>query len=309
MISRTIDDRELQEHISSLPPDGREVFLIAGSEVRLSAVSATTMVNQMKANHQTGPIETYVLGQGFIAAALLSSTVKGNDRVQLDIECGGPIKGMALEAWASGAVRGYLANNPIPLEKPIDSLDTSLLYGPGFLKITKLLEGSRTPFSGQVMLGHGNLAKDLALYFQESEQTPSLFYLSIKFDRSGRVWGAGGLFIQALPGCSDETLEKLQEHSMKLRNLGEALSEGMTASEYVETEFASFKPEHIAHIPTGFSCPCSKQSFANYLKSLPDAEKKDILNGEFPLVLKCFNCSSDYLFTKEEAEELFREDL
>ena len=96
---------------------------------------------------------------------------------------------------------------------------------------------------------------------------------------------------------------------MKLRNLGEALSEGMTASEYVETEFASFKPEHIAHIPTGFSCPCSKQSFANYLKSLPDAEKKDILNGEFPLVLKCFNCSSDYLFTKEEAEELFREDL
>ena len=277
MISRTIDDREL--------------------------------VNQMKANHQTGPIETYVLGQGFIAAALLSSTVKGNDRVQLDIECGGPIKGMALEAWASGAVRGYLANNPIPLEKPIDSLDTSLLYGPGFLKITKLLEGSRTPFSGQVMLGHGNLAKDLALYFQESEQTPSLFYLSIKFDRSGRVWGAGGLFIQVLPGCSDETLEKLQEHSMKLRNLGEALSEGMTASEYVETEFASFKPEHIAHIPTGFSCPCSKQSFANYLKSLPDAEKKDILNGEFPLVLKCFNCSSDYLFTKEEAEELFREDL
>ena len=124
MIREPIIDKELREHLDSLPDDRREVFLIADGEVRVSAVSATRMVNQMSANHHLGLLETYVLGQGYIAGALLSSEVKGNDRIQLQIECGGPIKGMNIEAWACGAVRGYLVQNPIPLDHELKSLDT-----------------------------------------------------------------------------------------------------------------------------------------------------------------------------------------
>ena len=91
--------------------------------------------------------------------------------------------------------------------------------------------------------------------------------------------------------------------------LGDAIAEGMSANEYVEREFAGFRPEHIAHAPIGFSCPCSRANFSAYLKSLPAAEKAAILSGDFPLVLECFNCGTDYSFTKEEAEDLFREDL
>ena len=165
MISRAIEDTELNEHIASLPHDGREVFLIADKSVRVSVVSATRMVNQMRANHGTGLIETYVLGQGYIAGALLSSTVKGNDRIRLDIECGGPIGGMSIEAWASGAVRGYLRHNPIPLEKPIESLDTSLLYGPGFLTVTKILEGSSLAVNTAFTLNYWNVLIAILVIF------------------------------------------------------------------------------------------------------------------------------------------------
>lgn len=308
MIRQPIADNELIEHIASLPHDGREVFLASGGSVRISAVQATEMINQMRANHHLGIMETYVLGQGYIAGALLASTVKGNDRVQLQIECGGPIKGMSVEAWASGAVRGYLVNNPIPLDKPVDSFDTSMLYGPGFLSITKLLEGSKTPFTGQIMMEYGNLANDLALYFRQSEQTPTLFYLSIKFDRKGRVTGAGGLFIQALPGCSEETLSSLQERAGKLKGLGEALAGGMNVRDYVETELKDFDVQYEAHCPVGFSCPCSRESFRNYLKGLPENEKNEIRNGKFPLVLECFNCGTDYSFDKSEIDDLFQEE-
>ena len=58
MIKERILDIELMEHISSLPDDKREVFLIADGEVRVSAVSATRMVNEMQANHHTGLLET-----------------------------------------------------------------------------------------------------------------------------------------------------------------------------------------------------------------------------------------------------------
>ena len=307
MIRKIIEDKELSEHIASLPPDGREVFLIGGDNVRLSAVSATTMVNEMKANHGTGLLETYMLGQGYIAGALLSSTVKGNDRIQMQIQCGGPVKGMSIEAWASGAVRGYLVNNPIPLSAPLESLDTSLIYGPGFLTITKYLEGSKTPFSGDIMLEYGNLANDLALYFSTSEQTPSLFYLSIEFDKEGRVWGAGGLFLQALPGCPDSTLEKLQEMAGKLPKLGRLLSEGMNIREYIEKNLEEFHPHHIGHTPIGFSCPCTMESFSSYLSSLPQTEKDEILKGEFPLELECMNCGSKYSYSKEEFEKIYKE--
>lgn len=307
MIMATIEDRELTEHLNTINDDKRDVFLLSDEKVRVSAVSATKMINQMRANHETGLLETYMLGQGYIAGALLSSSVKGNDRIQLSIECGGPVKGMFIESWACGAVRGYLTNNPIPLEKPLESLDTTFIYGPGFLSISKILEGAKTPFSGQIMMEYGNLANDLALYYKQSEQTPTLFYLSLDFDKKGRVWGAGGIFIQALPDCPDEVLDKLQEKSKILPKLGEFLSEGKSARDYIEEQFSDFAPKHIDTSPIGFSCPCSRNGFIGYLKNLPNTEKEEIVKGDFPLVLECFNCGTKYSFEKSEVETLFKE--
>ena len=128
----------------------------------------------------------------------------------------------------------------IPLDKPIESKDISFLYGPGFINVTKLLEGNRTPFTGQTMMQYGDLAKDLALYYNESEQTPTMFSLSVNFDKQGRVIGAGGLFLQALPGCSDDVLEKLQGKSSSLPSMGAALSEGTTVLQYIHDNFDEF---------------------------------------------------------------------
>ena len=94
-----IADKMLTEHLNALPSDTREVFLMEGESVRVSAVSCTTMINEMRSSHSTGLLETYMLGQGYIAGALLSAEVKGNDRIQLSIECGGPVKGMFIESW------------------------------------------------------------------------------------------------------------------------------------------------------------------------------------------------------------------
>lgn len=307
MQKATINDKELLEHLDTIEKDGRESFVIADESVRITAVNATRIVNEMRANFNLGLVETYVLGQGYIAGALLASTVKGNDRIQLTIECGGPIKGMNIESWACGAVRGYLVNNPIPLSKPLTSLDTTFLYGPGFLSISKILEGSKVPFTGQIMMEYGNLANDLALYFKQSEQTPTLFYLSIKFDGRGRVIGAGGLFIQALPGCKDEVLSQLQEKSKSLKNLGLAIANGESIKDYVAESFSEFGAKHLEHSPIGFSCPCSRDHFRGYLENLPANEKKEILGGAFPLVLECFNCGTLYKFEKSEVDALFGE--
>ena len=306
MIKRKIEDGELLEHLNALPLDCRHVMLLADGQIRLTALGGTTMVNQMRANHNLGILETLVLGQAYIAGGLLASSVKGNDRIQLSVECAGPIGNIYVEAWACGAVRGYLINNPIKIEKSLESRDLSMLYGPGFISVSRILEGSKTPFTGQIMMEYGDLAKDLALYYLKSEQTPTLFSLGVHFDKKGRVTGAGGLFIQAMPGCSEQVIEELQEASSKLPSLGAFLADGKSAKEYCLENFARWGVQNVAELPLGFSCPCNRENYRVFLSSLPENEKRAILEqNRWPLELECFNCSTVYQFSEKEVREAF----
>lgn len=307
MIKKTIEDGELLEHLNKLPLDCRQVMLLADGQIRLTALGGTTMVNQMRANHNLGILETLVLGQAFIASGLMASSVKGNDRIQLSVECGGPIGNIYTEAWACGTVRGYLQNNPIKIDKPLESSDLSLLYGPGFINVSRLLEGSRTPFTGQIMMEYGDLAKDLALYYTKSEQTPTMFTLGVHFDKKGRVTGAGGLFLQAMPGCTDKVLEELQEESANLPSIGLAMSKGMEVKDYCLANFSRWGAQDIAQLPLLFSCPCNRENYRTFLSSLPAQEKEEILKeNKWPLELECFNCSTVYSYSEEEVREAFR---
>lgn len=307
MIKKQIEDQELLNHLNELPEDGRQVMLLSDGQIRLTGLSGTTMVNQMRANFNLGILETMVLGQAYLASGLMAASVKGNDRIQLAVECGGPIGGIYTEAWACGAVRGYLKNNPIHIEKPLESWDLNELYGPGFISVTKILEGSKTPFTGQIMMEYGDLAKDLALYYNESEQTPTMFSLGVHFDKKGRVTGAGGLFMQALPGCSEEVLEELQKKSSTLPSLSLALSKGISVKDYCLNNFADFGVQYLSKEVLGFSCPCSKEGFRSFLANLPADEKQSILkDNKWPLELECFNCGTKYIFTEQEVKELFK---
>lgn len=308
MIKKKIEDRDLQEHLAALPDDGREVFLLHNDQIRVTAIAATKLINQMRVNHELGLLETYVLGQAYLAGGLLSATVKGNDRIQLSIDCGGPIGGVFVESWAVGAVRGYLKHNPIPLKESLKSLDLNELYGPGFISVSKILEGHKSPFTGQTMMAYGDLAKDLALHYQQSEQTPSMFVLSLNFNKSGQVSGSGALFLQAMPGCDEGVLEELENLSTKLPSIGAYLAEGKTIRSYVEKQFETYQVHHLASQFMAFSCPCSREQYTRYLQQLNKEEQKDILvNGPFPLELVCVNCNTHYHYERFELEHLLSE--
>lgn len=301
-----ITNIRLAEHLDSMPRDSREIYLLSNGLVRLTAVNGTRMVAEMSASHNAGILETYVLGGAYIASALMASSVKGEDRIQLSVECAGAIGGIYTEAWASGEVRGYLKNNPVPLKKPLENWDLNTLYGPGFISVSKILEGAKTPFTGQVMMQYGNLAKDLALYYSESEQTPTTFSISVNFNKEGMLLSAGGFFLQAMPGCTEDVLTALEEKCENLPSLGEALKSGNDIKKYIEESFSVFAPKHLSTEDVRFHCPCDKGKYAGFLSRLPENEKQDILQkGPFPLELNCLNCGSKYSFSEEEIRFLF----
>jgi molecular chaperone Hsp33 len=300
-----IQDSTVLEHLDQIATDGMDIFLVADSNYRGAVLHGTRMVNQMRANHGLGILETLMLGHAYIAAGLLTSMVKGNDRIVLAIDCDGPVKGLVAESNARGEIRGYLRNYPIPVDGPVESFDLAPYIGSGTISVTRHLEMAKNPFTGHASLQYGNLAKDLATYFVVSEQTPTAVSLSIQFDREGRVTGAGGLFLQALPDSDRAAGAGLEERVRDLPSIGSLFANGETPAHIIRSQFGDFEPEIIGARTTEFACHCSRGMYRDYLLSLPMDELTDIrANGPFPLKITCHNCNSTYVYERNEVEQI-----
>lgn len=308
MIKKVPAGDSLRRRLEENARDRVYQFLLDYGTVRGAMVHGTRLVREMRVNHELDTLETLILGQAYIAAALLSVNLKGSDRLKLQVHCSGLLKGLSVETNAFGEVRGYLLGSPLPPEAPINPADLSALYGEGVLSVTRYLEQARQPFSGQVSLEHGSLARDLARYFLVSEQTPSSVHLSVKFDGTGEVVGAGGLFLQAMPGADERVVERIDALARALPSIGAAFAEGRAAEELLAEWFQPFSPLVLGDRRVAFMCHCSARRFGRFLAALPREELEDMLEkGPFPVVTTCWNCNSQYSFPREEIERLAQE--
>lgn len=279
-------------------------FLMAGDSVRGFLIRGNRVVREMKANHGLGPLETMVLGQASLGALLMAANLKDEGRIRIQWECGGPVSGMSVESDSHGTVRGYLSENPIPLNALEDGSMPDL-FGPGFLTVTRLFEGKAEPRSSTVALQHGRIAQDLTAFHLESEQTASAMALSVVFDDEGEPNGAGGLFLQALPDAPEEVIEGLESILANLPSLGEAFASGRDAEAMILDLFAAQAPRFLDSKRVEFFCPCDSDLFRRYLKGLSPEDQHEIrTKGPFPLEITCQNCSSVYHFSKDEIQTL-----
>ena len=282
-------------------------FFLADGDVRGVLVHGSRMIREMKLNHDLGVLETIILGQAYLGTALMAAGLKNEGMVQLKIECGGPVEGLSVEGDSHGTVRGFLAQNPIPLDKAPESLDTSEFFGPGFLSVTRYTVKHGKPFTSQVMMRTGHLAEDLAAYYQESEQIQTVFILSVRLDREGEVTGAAGLFLQAMPGSEEAVLDRIQSAAQALPSMGDSFNAEADAEAYLKESFGDFNPQLLSSKRVEFLCSCNRGRFEDFLRNISAEEKKKILKkGPFPLVTTCFNCNSSYEFDKETLIELFQ---
>ncbi|MFW6368377.1 MAG: Hsp33 family molecular chaperone HslO [Spirochaetota bacterium] len=299
-----IANPELEQHLEQVAADGVDLFLTDGG-VRGAIIHGTQLVNAMRANHGLGIMETLILGHAYLAVGLMATTLKEQGRVGISMECSGPAKGINVESTARGDIRGYLQNPEIPVTEEQEEFNTSEFIGTGIISVTRYLESRKQPFTGQVLIEHGRIAKDMANYYLQSEQTPTAFNLSVKFDRHGNVTGAGGLFAQALPRTDEETRGKIDDRIAQLPSLGTAFAEGSTGAEILRRYFGDFDLQVIGTRKAEFFCHCSKDRFGRFLAALPQDELDDIeQNGPFPLRTTCHNCNSTYEFSRDEIHAL-----
>ncbi len=301
MIRASLNDTELQEHIDRLEPDNMSVFVMAGGHFRGALFHGTRFVNQMRAQHQLGILETLVLGQASLCAALMIPTMKGRDRLVFRYDTDGPAAGFSVEADSTGSVRGYLLQDPIPVEAPPESWDLAPYFGPGTVTVTRFPEGGTEPVTGTVEIMHRNIAQDLTEYFLRSEQIRTAFNSSIKFDRQGRVTGAGGMFLQVMPGADDDEIVRAEAAFEACPSLGQWFADGGDRDDIIYGLFREFSPAVALERPVIFDCHCSKEKFGAVLRRLDPAEFAGMVaSGAAPKEVISHNCVSVYLYTKKE---------
>ncbi len=306
MIKKQLPAESLKERLVASAKDRLYNFLLADGAVRGAVLHGTRMVNEMRANHELGILETLVLGRAYLGVALMSANIKGIESVSLKIECSGPIKGLTVEANTFGEVRGFLKNVPIPIDKPMENFDLSPFFGAGFLSVIRNMADAKQPFTSKIALEYGNIAQDLANYYLTSEQIPTAFNLSIKYDKDGQVTGAGGLFLQAMPGADDTLAAELEDLVIEFPSLGEAFADGQEPQDLVQKVFIKYTPHFLADKRIEFMCHCSPERLRRILKMLPIDQLQDIRDqGPFPLEMRCHFCNTSYRFSKEEIQQVY----
>lgn len=301
MIEKKITEKEHSEHLKKITDDGMTVFMLGDGDIRGAFFHGTRFVNKMKTQHELGILETLALGHACLCAALLIPMMKGRERRIFRCDTKGPLVGFSTEAFSEGFVRGYLLQDPIPINEELKNWSLKPFFGEGRISVIRYPEGASEPITGITEIKHKNIAMDLSEYFLQSEQINTGFNTGIKFDKKGRVTGAGGLYIQVLPSANEAIVTKAENAFAAAPSIGQWFSEAGNREDVIFGLFRNCSPQILIERKIDFYCPCSRESFFTKLRSLPKKELEDMYkNGNETIELYCHNCGSVYTYPKED---------
>lgn len=272
--------------------------------VRIYAAITTDIVAHAQEIFQMWPTSCAALGRTLTIAAIMSCTYKSGEFLNIRVNGDGPIGRITVEA-TDGHVRGFVENPGVYLSYNNGKLNVKDAVGSGTIEVIKDLH-LRQPFSSSCEIISGEIAEDFTYYFAKSEQIPSSVGLGVLFDTDAKVRAAGGFLLQVMPGCTEETIQRLEDRLSKMKSCSRMIDEGYTAEDMIK-EITGGDYELLETRALNYSCSCSRERFRRGLKSLGSMEIRDILEKDKKAEITCNFCNTKYLFTEKDLEEILSE--
>ena len=279
----------------------------ANSSIRAFAMTSKGIVEEARQRHNTSPVVTAALGRLLTGGAMMGVMMKGDkDLLTVQIQSGGPMKGMTVTADSQGHVKGYpvVADVMLPPNKQ-HKLDVGGAVGVGMMRVIKDM-GLKEPYVGTTVLQTSEIAEDLTYYFAASEQVPSAVGLGVLMNKDNTVRQAGGFIVQVMPFAEEATIAKLEENVQKIQSVTTLLEQGHTPESLLEQVLDGFDIEINDTIPTEFYCNCSKSRVERALISIGRKELNELIQDGKDVELNCHFCNQNYVFSVEELKEILR---
>lgn len=281
--------------------------LTGDGAVRAIAAITTDMVEKAREIHDLSKTTTAALGRVLTAAALMGCTMKGErDSLSIQIDGGGPAGKIIAVSDGKANVKGYVQNPDAEVPPKNGKLDVGGVVGTrGMLGIIRDM-GLKEPYIGKVELATGEIGDDIAKYYAQSEQIPSVVALGVLVNQDKTVKAAGGLLIQVMPGATDEQIDKLEKMVEKLPPISKLISEGATAEDMIDFALSSFESYTMQKNNVAYKCDCSTERIEKAILSLGKKEIEDILETQGQAEIVCHFCNKAYIVPKERLEEFLR---
>mgnify|MGYP004520263241 FL=1 len=273
--------------------------------VSISVIDSTDIAAKAEQIHKSSAVVTAALGRLLTATSLMGAQLKSEgNSVTVRVNGDGPIGSMTAISDYMGNVRGCVTN-PI-VELPLNSvgkLDVGGAVGKGDMFVTKDL-GLREPYNGAIELISGEIAEDIAAYFAQSEQIPTVCGLGVLVNPDLTVNCAGGYLIQLLPAAGEDTITKVEQSISGIESVTQMMSRGLGVFDIAKNVLSKFNLELLDESEPMYKCNCSRERTVRMLRSIGKDELAKLAGEQELTKVCCHFCNKEYDFTSDELKSI-----
>lgn len=264
-------------------------------------ISLSSVVDNIVNRHENyNNVEKSIFGKFISLASLLTTMIKTDGAILIEVIANGYIKNITVEASFDGKLRGFLNGENVPDIIPKSSEMISL-FKEGVIAITIDQGKGFQPYKGIIEIKDKSFDLHVMDYFNASQQTETFFKINSSIHNNKILVNA--LMIQKLPyeqnkrdiDSEKETWELCLSHTKTLKDdemeSFEISPEEIIYRLYNETEVIVYNQIELVD-----QCRCSKQKFKKaVLLSYPSIE-----DVEFPVEIFCNFCNRKTILNKDD---------
>ncbi|MDX2009960.1 MAG: Hsp33 family molecular chaperone HslO [Myxococcaceae bacterium] len=267
--------------------------LIEATNLSVSLAVVSGVTQEARHRHRLAPVSAALLGRAFAGGSLVASLQKGTSRINLQLECDGPLRGLFVDASPEGALRGYVKNPDVGVELSGAFRWRAALGNSGFLSV--LRDIGPEFYRSSVELTAFDLAGDLNHYFSISEQVKTAVALATAPRGDEPLGCVAGVLLQVLPHGDVTAFERLAAQLPSL--LDEAVADAALSTPEALWQRLFPGLSVLQKAPARFQCTCSKPRTLEMLASLGKAQVQDIIDTTGSTAVTCHFCATKYEVT------------